>query len=79
MFLFLLNYHIKFLPHSINDNYDQTCKNINETQFKDKVKYGKNVLLGKNVSIDINCFIGHNTIIEKMFQLEKIAQLDLTQ
>ena len=48
MFLFLpqLSHQI-FTPNSINDNYDQTCKNINETQFKDKVKYGKNVLLGK--------------------------------
>ncbi len=54
----------KFYPSSINDNFDNTVRNINETKFKDKVKFGKNVLIGKNVSIGSNCLIGHNTIIE---------------
>ena len=54
-----------FYPESINDDFDQSVNNINETKFKDKVSYGKNVLIGKNVSIGINCKIGHNTIIEK--------------
>ena len=55
----------KFYPSSINDNFDITTIHINETKFKDKAEYGKNVLIGKNVSIGSNCLIGHNTIIEK--------------
>jgi UDP-3-O-[3-hydroxymyristoyl] glucosamine N-acyltransferase len=55
----------KFYPDSINDNFDNTVLNINDTKFKDLVKSGKNVLIGDNVSIGSNCSIGHNTIIEK--------------
>ena len=55
----------KFYPLAVNDNFDESAKDINETDFKDKIKYGKNVLIGKNVSIGSNCLIGHNTIIEK--------------
>jgi UDP-3-O-[3-hydroxymyristoyl] glucosamine N-acyltransferase len=55
----------KFYPESVNDDFDYNVTNISETQFKTKVKFGKNVLLGDNVSIGSNCSIGHNTIIEK--------------
>ena len=55
----------KFYPSSINDNFDETVTDIQETDFKNKVKFGKNVLVGKNVEIGTNCYIGHNTIIEK--------------
>ena len=55
----------KFYPNSINDNFDNSSKNINQTLFKNKVKYGKNVLIGKGVRIGENCVIGHNSIIEK--------------
>ena len=55
----------KFYPNSVNDFFDDTCSIINVTRFKDKIKYGKNVLVGKNVSIGANCTIGHNTIIEQ--------------
>ena len=55
----------KFYPDSINDNFDVTIEEINNTKFIDIVKSGKNVLIGKNVSIGLNCMIGHNTIIEK--------------
>ena len=54
-----------FYPDSINDNFDETVFNINDTKFKNKVIFGKNVLIGNNVSIGSNCKIGHNTIIEK--------------
>ncbi len=54
-----------FYPDSINDDFDETVNNINDTNFNDKVSYGKNVLIGKNVSIGVNCKLGHNTIIEK--------------
>ena len=54
-----------FYPNAVNDDFDDTIVDICETDFKDKVIYGKNVLLGKNVSIGENCKIGHNTIIEK--------------
>ena len=55
----------KFYPDSINDDFDNTVEELNNTALKDKVKCGKNVLIGKNVSIGSNCFIGHNSIIEK--------------
>ena len=54
-----------FYPESVNDNYDNTAIDINDTELKDKVKFGKNVLIGENVKIGINCLIGHNSIIEK--------------
>ena len=54
-----------FYPESITDDYDNTVKEINETEFKDRVKFGKNVLIGANVEIGKNCLIGHNSIIEK--------------
>ena len=55
----------RFYPESINDDFDDTIIEIKNTEFKDKVKFGKNVLIGKNVSFGNNCLIGHNTIIEK--------------
>ena len=55
----------KFYPQSINDNFDESASSINDTNYKDKVSFGKNVLLGSNVSIGNNCKIGHNTIVEK--------------
>jgi len=55
----------KFYPESINDNFDDTVNEIKDTEFKDKVKFGKNVLIGENVRFGNNCLIGHNTIIEK--------------
>ena len=54
-----------FYPESVNDNYDNTVIDINDTELKDKVKFGKNVLIGENVKIGVNCLIGHNSIIEK--------------
>ena len=54
-----------FYPDSINDDFDETVNNIQDTKLNDKVNFGKNVLIGKNVSIGIDCKIGHNTIIEK--------------
>ena len=55
----------KFYPSSINDKFDQTVLQIEDTKFKKKVIFGKNVLIGKNVSIGSDCYIGHNSIIEK--------------
>jgi len=54
-----------FYPDSISDDHDGSVKDSNETEFKDKVKFGKNVLIGENVKIGKNCLIGHNSIIEK--------------
>ena len=54
----------KFYPSSINDNFDYTVRDLDETNFKEKVKHGKNVLIGDNVTFGSNCLIGHNTIIE---------------
>ena len=53
----------KFYPDSINDDFDNTAEEINNTKLNDKVKFGKNVLIGENVSIGSNCSIGHNSII----------------
>ena len=55
----------RFYPDSIDDNFDETVKSIYDTNLKDKVNFGTNVLIGNNVSIGKNCKIGHNTIIEK--------------
>ena len=55
----------KFYPDSIEDSFDDTVQEIDQTKFNDFVKYGKNVLIGENVTIGSNCSIGHNTIIEK--------------
>ncbi len=55
----------KFYPESVDDCFDDSVIEIIKTDYKDKVKFGKNVLIGKNVSIGSNCLIGHNTIIEK--------------
>ena len=55
----------KLYPTSIEDEFDYEVKNIEQTNFKDKVIYGKNVLVGENVEIGSNCLIGHNTTIEK--------------
>ena len=54
-----------FYPDSITDDYDITAKDISETEFKNKIKFGKNVLIGENVKIGANCLVGHNSIIEK--------------
>ena len=53
-----------FYPDSISDDFDYNVKNINETEFKEKIKFGKNVLIGLNVQIGKNCSVGHNSIIE---------------
>ncbi len=58
-----------FYPDSITDDYDNTVKDINDTVFKDKVKFGKNVLIGENVKIGENSLIGHNSIIEKNVEI----------
>ena len=52
-------------PESVNDDFDNSVKEISKTKLKNKVKFGKNVLIGSNVRIGKNCSIGHNTIIEK--------------
>ena len=54
----------KFYPNSVTDDFDDNAEKIENTQFKDKVKFGRNVLVGKNVKIGSNCLIGHNSIIE---------------
>ena len=54
-----------FYPDSVNDDFDDTVKEIKKSKFKNKVKFGKNVLIGSNVKIGKNCLIGHITIIEK--------------
>ena len=55
----------KFYPGSIHDEFDESVSLIEDTEFKSKIKFGKNTLIGKNVSIGSNCKIGHNTILEK--------------
>ena len=45
----------EFYPDSINDDFDNTVKEISKTSLKKKAKYGINVLIGKNVKIGKNC------------------------
>ena len=53
-----------FYPDAISDDFDDSVLEINETTFKDNVKFGKNILIGLNVQIGKNCSIGHNSIVE---------------
>ena len=53
-----------FYPDTVTDDFDVKVKDINETIFKDNVKFGKNILIGLNVQIGKSCSIGHNSIIE---------------
>ena len=59
----------KFYPNSIEDEYDASAIDINDTNLKDIVTSGKNVLVGNNVKIGKNCLIGHNSIIERNVQI----------
>ena len=73
----------KFYPSSINDNFDYTVRDLNETNFKDKVKYGKNVLIGDNVHIAPgviilggckimdNSFVGSGTVVKQNTTISK--------
>ena len=54
----------KFYPSSVTDDFDNEVFEIENTDHKEKVKFGKNVYIGKNVNIGKNCKIGHNSIIE---------------
>ena len=53
-----------FYPDAVSDDFDDNVLDIRETTFKDKIKFGKNILIGLNVQIGKNCSIGHNSIIE---------------
>ena len=59
----------KFYPNSIEDEYDNSVNDIKNTNLKDKVTAGKNVLVGDNITIGKNCLIGHNSIIERNVQI----------
>ena len=59
----------KFYPNSIEDEYDISAVDIRDTNLKDMVTAGKNVLVGDNVKIGKNCLIGHNSIIERNVQI----------
>ena len=54
----------KFYPSSVTDDFDNEIFEIENSELKEKVKFGKNVYIGKNVNIGKNCKIGHNSIIE---------------
>ena len=55
----------KFYPDSINDDFDNSVKKIENLKFENYINFGCNVLVGDNVQIGKNCLIGHNTIIER--------------
>ena len=59
----------KFYPNSMEDAYDISAIDIDDTVFKGIVTAGKNVLIGDNVKIGKNCLIGHNSIIERNVQI----------
>ena len=44
-----------FYPDSIDDDFDESVINISDTEYRDKVNFGQNVLIGKNVLIGSNC------------------------
>ena len=53
-----------FYPNSVTDDFDSSVDEIENTSYRNAVKFGKNILIGRNVKIGKNCLIGHNTIIE---------------
>ena len=59
----------KFYPNSIEDEYDTSVVDINDTSLKNTISNGKNVLIGDKVRIGKNCLIGHNSIIERNVQI----------
>ena len=59
----------KFYPNSIEDKFDSSAVDLNDTSLKNTVTAGKNVLVGNNVKIGKNCLIGHNSIIERNVQI----------
>ena len=68
----------KFYPDAINDNFDETAKYIDQTEFKAKVKHGKNVLIGENVTIGSNCLIAPFVyIIDDNHQTKKGININL--
>ena len=54
-----------FYPDSVTDDFDTSVEDINKTEYKKNVRFGKNTLIGKNVKFGKNCKVGHNSIIEK--------------
>ena len=62
--LSIANITKKFYPSSVTDDFDNEVIEIENTDLKEKVKFGKNVYIGKNVKIGKNFKIGHNSIIE---------------
>ena len=62
--LSIANITKKFYPSSVTDDFDTEVIEIENTDHKEKVKFGKNIYIGKNVKIGKNCKIGHNSIIE---------------
>ena len=43
-----------FYPNSVTDDYDNSVEDIQATEYKNKVEYGKNVLIGEKVNIGQN-------------------------
>ena len=43
-----------FYPDAVTDDFDDNVNDINETTFKDNVKFGKNILVCQNVQIGKN-------------------------
>ena len=48
--LSIANITKEFYPNSINDDFDDTVKDITKTSLKRKCKHGKNILVGKNMN-----------------------------
>jgi len=67
-----------FYPDAVNDDFDISASNIDDTDLKYKVIYGKNVLIGKNVISELlelyKSFISFTSIfvsIDSFFKFKK--------
>ena len=56
----------KFYPDSVNDDFDNTVKKIDELNLGNDIEYGQNVLVGENVKIGSSVLVDTILLLKKM-------------
>ena len=68
-----------FYPNSINDEFDNSVLLISDTEFKNSVKYGQNVLIGQMLKLVKIVLLAIIPLLKKTWLLMIIVQLVLIQ